>query len=118
MDIKIHHINAISIAEVISNDIVIKSIEDGTDLLGNLYYQDFDRVIVHEKNITPKFFDLKTKMAGEILQKFSNYRMRLVVVGDFTKYESKSLKDFIFESNKGVTVNFVKSTDEALSALS
>ncbi|MDD4645730.1 MAG: DUF4180 domain-containing protein [Bacteroidales bacterium] len=50
-----------------------------------LYYHGFDRMIIHEKNITPEFFDLKNRMAGEILQKFSNYRIRLAIVGDRTQ---------------------------------
>jgi hypothetical protein len=73
---------------------------------------------VHEKNIHPDFFDLKTKIAGEILQKFSTYRVRLVIVGNFLNYESKSLKDFIFESNKGKAVNFLSTLEEALAKLS
>ncbi|MCB0629182.1 MAG: DUF4180 domain-containing protein, partial [Lewinella sp.] len=72
----------------------------------------------HAENITPEFFDLKTKIAGEILQKFSNYRVRLSIVGDFTVYTSRSLKDFIHESNKGKLVNFVDSLEEALERLS
>jgi len=47
------------------------------------------------------------------LQKFSTYNGRLAIIGDFSKYDSKSLKDFIFESNKGRRVNFVGTTDEA-----
>lgn len=117
MEIKTHQINNKVIAEVISRGIVINNIEDGIDLLGNVYYQGFDKVILHEKNITPDFFDLKTKMAGEILQKFSNYRVRLIIVGDFTKYDSKSLKDFIFESNNGRMVNFLGSFDDAIKVL-
>jgi len=88
------------------------------DLLGNLYYQDFDKIIIHEKNITPDFFDLKNKLAGDILQKFSQYRMPLAIVGDFSKFESKSLNDFIYESNNGKQVNFVSSISEALNSLS
>ena len=114
MEIKTHQINNTAIAEVVSQGIVINNIEDGIDLLGNVYYQGFDKMILYEKNLTPEFFDLKTKMAGEILQKFSNYRMRLIIVGDFTRYESKSLKDFIFESNNGRMVNFVGSLEEAI----
>ena len=52
-------------------------------------------------------------MAGDILQKFSNYKMRLAIIGSFS-YESKSLKDFIYECNKGKLVNFVKTLSEAL----
>jgi hypothetical protein len=68
--------------------------------------------------ITPYFFDLKTKIAGEILQKFSNYRIGLAIVGDFSKYESKSMKDFIFESNKTKHVNFVEMLEDALNIFS
>ncbi len=118
MKIESHNINDAKIAEIISDTLVIKSTEDGLDLLGNLYYQDFDKIIIQEKNITSKFFDLKTGMAGEILQKFSNYGVRLAIVGDFTTHSSKSMKAFIYESNKNGQINFVSSTEEALKVLS
>ena len=118
MQIKTHEINNTKIAEVVSDKIIIQSVQDGLDLLGNIYYQDFDKIIIYEENITPEFFDLKTKIAGEILQKFSNYRVRLAIVGDFTMYESKSIKDFIFESNKTQHINFTKNLTEALEKLS
>ncbi|PRB00565.1 alpha/beta hydrolase [Chryseobacterium sp. MYb7] len=114
MTIQSHEINSIKIAEVISDDMIIQSVQDGLDLMGNIYYQGFDKVILYEKNITPEFFDLKTKIAGEILQKFSNYRIGLAIVGDFSKYESKSMKDFIFESNKTKHINFVSTLEDAL----
>lgn len=107
-----------NIAEIISEVPVINKIEDGLDLLGNLYYQGFDKIILHEENITPDFFDLSTGIAGEILQKFSTYRVRLAIVGDFTKYTSKSLWDFIYESNKGKHICFVATSKEAIEILS
>ncbi|KAB1231701.1 DUF4180 domain-containing protein [Chryseobacterium viscerum] len=118
MIIQSHEINNTKIAEIISDDIIIQSAADGLNLMGNIYYQGFDTLILHEKNITPEFFDLKTKMAGDILQKFSNYRIGLTIVGDFEKYESKSLKDFIFESNKTKHVNFVNTLEDALNNFS
>ncbi|WP_316633385.1 DUF4180 domain-containing protein [uncultured Flavobacterium sp.] len=118
MKIETHTINNIKIAEVITENNIIKSIEDGSQLVADIYYQDFDRIILYEKNITPLFFDLKNKIAGEILQKFSNFRVRLAIVGDFEKYQSKSVKDFIFESNKNRQINFVNSLEEGLIKLS
>lgn len=118
MDIKTHQINGVRFAEVTSDTILINNAEDGLDLLGNLYYQEADGVIIYAKNITPEFFDLKNGIAGEILQKFSNYRMRLAIVGDFSTYTGKSINDFIYESNKGRQINFVNSLPEALQALS
>ena len=117
MKIESHIIDALKIAEVNSENMIINSVEDGSDLLANLYYSDYDSIIIHEKNINAAFFDLKTGFAGEILQKFSNFRVRLVVVGDFDKYESASLKQFILESNKGKQVNFLSSLSEALKLL-
>jgi len=118
MEIEIHQIRDSKIAELKSDNLIIQTVEDGLDLLGNIYYQGIDCIIVHEKNIISDFFDLQNKMAGEILQKFSNYRIRLAIVGDFGKYTKKSLKDFILESNKRKQVNFVGSLSDALKVLS
>lgn len=114
MIIQSHKINNIEIAEVISDKILITNPDDALDLIGNLYYQGFDKIIIYEKNLTPDFFDLKNKMAGEILQKVSNYRMKLTIIGNFSNLKSKSLNDFIYESNKGNQVNFKESLQEAL----
>lgn len=114
MIIETHNIGNIKVAEIIADKIILTSTEDGLELLGNLYYQGFDKIIIHEKNITPEFFDLKTKIAGNILQKFAQYQMPLIIVGDFSKYKSKSLNDFIFESNKGSQINFVSDLSRVL----
>jgi Domain of unknown function (DUF4180) len=84
------------------------------DSMAEARFNGSDRMIIHEKSLHPDFFDLKTGNAGEILQKFSNYRMRLAIIGDFAKFKSKSLKDFIRESNRTGIINFVGSLDEAL----
>ena len=114
MIIETHNIDNTRVAEIITDKVILRSTEDGLELLGNLYYQGFDKIIIHEKNITPEFFDLKTKIAGNILQKFAQYQMPLIIVGDFSKYKSKSLNDFIFESNKGSQVNFVSDLSRVL----
>lgn len=114
MDIITHHKNGIQIAEVLTNTVFINTADDGAQLLHELYYQGFDGIILKTTQLSPDFFDLKTGLAGEILQKFSNRRTRLTIIGDFDDIESKSLRDFIFESNKGKLINFVTSVDDAL----
>lgn len=118
MKLKTHQIRNSKIAEVISGDIVIGSADGALDLLGDLYYQEVDGIMMHEASISPEFFDLRNGMAGEILQKFSNYRMRLAIIGDFSGYSSNSLRDFMTESNRGRLVNFVGSVAEAIEAFS
>ncbi len=114
MEIKIHTIDNRKIAEIISDNIVLQTVEDAVDLIGNMSYQGFDKLIIHEENMIPDFFELKDKIAGNILQKFSQYSMPLAIIGDFEKYESKSLDDFIFESNKGNQINFVTTVEDGL----
>jgi hypothetical protein len=75
-------------------------------------------VIVHKESIDETFFDLRSGLAGDMLQKVVNYRLRLAIVGDFSTYESKSLKAFIYESNKSNTIVFVSTVEEALKKLS
>lgn len=117
MELEFHLINDKKIAEIHSADKVIHSVDAGLDLLGDLYYQEVDVMMIHESGITPEFFDLKTGVAGELLQKFANYRMRLIITGELSKYPGKRLAEFIFESNKGTQVNFVNTRDEALQLL-
>lgn len=118
MNIQVHQQNDTAIAEVLSDEMLIHTPDDGLQLMVDLYYQGYGEMILHEQNITPAFFDLKTGIAGEILQKFATYRVRLAIVGDFAHYDSKSLRDFIFESNKGRQISFVPTVEEAVSRLS
>jgi hypothetical protein len=117
MELRIHEVNDIKIAELVSDDLLIQTTQDALDLMVDVYYQDMDRMILHEKNITPDFFDLQNGIAGDILQKYSNYRMRLAIVGTFKDYTKKSFTDFIFESNKLGQINFVGSVEVALGRL-
>jgi hypothetical protein len=47
----------------------------------------------------------------------STYYIKLAIVGDFSGYTSKSLKAFIYESNRGKQTFFVASEEEAMKAL-
>jgi hypothetical protein len=107
-----HLVNDLKIAEV-SSECTINS-EDIMDLMAEASYNGCNKMILHAASMPPEFFDLKTRIAGEILQKFSNYRMKLAIVGDFSAVKSKSLNDFIRESNKWKIITFVDSIENAL----
>ncbi len=113
MKFEFHTFKGKTIAELITNDQVINEYQDFLDLIGNASYQEATVIIIYQYQVHPDFFKLSTGFAGEMLQKFSNYRMRLVIVGDFVQYQSNSLHDFIYESNNGSSINFVASKEEA-----
>lgn len=103
------------VAEVVADSMVIGSVRDALDLLATAQHQeDATCVMILEKNLPAEFFDLKTGLAGEILQKYTTYRMKLVIIGDFAVVQSKSLQAFIRESNRGKQVAFVTTREEAL----
>jgi hypothetical protein len=101
------------IVEIRNDNVLIKAPGDVFDLffINGCWCS---AIIVRKENITDNFFDLSTGIAGEILQKFSTYNMRLAIIGDYANINSKSLKDFIYESNKTKRIVFVKTIEEAL----
>jgi len=118
MEIDIIEINDKNITMLNSSGIIIHETQDALDLMAEASYLNSHKIIIKEDQLTPAFFDLKTGMAGEILQKFSTYNVQLAIIGDFSKYASKSLRDFVFESNKYGRINFVSSLEEATEKLS
>ena len=75
------------------------------------------KLAVDKRLIAEDFFILSTGLAGEILQKFTNYHVKIAIYGDFSRYTSKPLRDFIYESNRGTGVFFVPTQEEAVRRL-
>lgn len=97
---------------------VISDAQSALDLIATARYEYGEvNLILKQEDVIPAFFDLKTRIAGEVLQKFVNYNMAVAIVGDYSGYSSKSLKDFIYESNKGHAVFFVESVELAMRML-
>ena len=46
-----------------------------------------------------------------------NYDTKVAIYGDYSKYTSKPLKDFIYESNEGNDFYFVSTKEEAIERL-
>lgn len=97
---------------------MLSDVQDALDLMATARHQyDCDKILLPVSAVTPAFFDLRTGIAGEILQKYTNYGVQVAFVGDFSQYTSKALRDFIRESNRGGRVLFLDSRDAALEAL-
>ena len=79
------------------------------ELIGSLWGQEVDWVVLPTARLGETFFDLRTGLAGAVIQKFVTYRLRLAIVGDITAElaASAALRDFVRESNGGDRVWFV-----------
>lgn len=106
------------VAVVTGSEKVITDAQSALDLVMTARYEGRAEKIAIDKNaVAEDFFVLSTGLAGEILQKFTNYHIRAAFFGDFTRYTSKPLKDFIRESNRGTSVFFVPTQEEAIRRL-
>jgi hypothetical protein len=54
--------------------------DDILDVIGATYECQTQLVLLYAENLPPGFVDLSTGVAGHILQKLQNYRLRLAVV--------------------------------------
>lgn len=110
--------NGIVCAIVNSDEPVITDTQSALDVLMTAKYDAGTKNIVISKElIVEDFFILSTRLAGEILQKYINYGGRIAIYGDYSHYTSKPLHDFIYESNKGKDVFFVRTQEEAIDRL-
>lgn len=108
-----------AIAVVTGREVIIHDVQSALDLMATVRYETgSDRIVIDKSLVSEEFFDLKTRLAGEILQKYTNYRMKIAIVGDFSQYASRSLRDFIYESNNGKDVFFLPTEVAAVAKLS
>jgi hypothetical protein len=111
--------NNIEIAVINSDEILIKDVQSALDFMATVQYETgCNRIVLNKSAISEDFFNLSTKLAGDILQKNVNYHVKIAIIGDFSVYTSKSLKDFIYECNKGKDVFFLSDEKQAIEKLS
>ena len=110
-------VNGVTIAVVNSAE-KITTPQSALDLAVTVKYETgAQRIAIPKKLLPEEFFILSSGLAGEILQKYINYGIKMAAWGDFSRYTSKPLQDFIRESNEGKQIFFPRSEDEALERL-
>ena len=111
--------NNIEVAVVSSNELLITDVQSALDFIMTVKYETgCSNIAINKEAIVDDFFVLSTCLAGEILQKFINYGVRVAIYGDFSKYTSKPLKDLIYESNQGKDIYFQPEASLAVDMLS
>ncbi|MFF8814410.1 DUF4180 domain-containing protein [Streptomyces pactum] len=92
----------------------IRGEREALDLIGDAGYRGARWVAVPAERFDEAFFRLSTRVAGDIVQKFVQYRTGLAVVGDISRHTagSAALRDFVRECNRGRQTWFIADTDE------
>ncbi|WP_431975793.1 DUF4180 domain-containing protein [Micromonospora haikouensis] len=91
---------------------VVATEQDALDLIGAAFL-GAQVVAVPVDRLAEGFFSLGTRFAGDVMQKFVNYRLRLAVVGDISERlaASPALRALVHESNRADHVWFLPDLD-------
>ncbi|GAA4533950.1 DUF4180 domain-containing protein [Nonomuraea ferruginea] len=81
----------------------VRTERDALDLIGDAWYHRAHFVAIPAGRLHEDFWRLSTRVAGEIIQKFANYRIKVAVIGDISEYVASSgaLRDWVREANRG-----------------
>lgn len=119
MDDRVYEFGGVRIFECAADGPLLKSDRDATDLISAAAGANAHWTALPVSRLDPEFFSLKTRIAGEFLQKFVTYGKRLAIVGEIPAgfSQSRALRDFIVECNRGRQIWFVNSGDDLANRL-
>ncbi|HSO27271.1 MAG TPA: DUF4180 domain-containing protein [Anaerolineales bacterium] len=92
--------NGTSIVACQPGQALISSEREALDWVGLCGELGSDRLLLFGDNLTPEFFDLKTGVAGAILLKFANYRLKLALVTEADKIATGRFGEMAREANR------------------
>ena len=119
MQIERLDINGVKVAVISGDEMLIRDAQSALELAMSVKHETgADRFVVPKRAVCEDFFILSTGLAGEVLQKLTNYHMKAAFYGDYSRYTSKPLHDFIYESNMGSSFYFLATKGEAIKKLS
>ena len=79
----------------------LRNERDAVDLVAACGENETSLLLLYAGNLEPAFFDLSTRVAGEILLKFTNYRIRAAAVLPPEQASKGKFGEFVLETNRG-----------------
>jgi hypothetical protein len=101
MNTTLHELNGQSYLECDPQGGLIASEGDALDLVAACGENGTHNLLIHAANLPEGFFDLRTGLAGAVLLKFSNYRIRAAAVIETAKSSQGRFGEFAYETNRG-----------------
>ena len=98
----------------------VRTERDAVDVIAAVAPHRPEIIVIPTERLADEFFQLRTGVAGAVIQKFLTYGFRLAILGDVSVHIAKSsaLRGFAYECNNGPHVWFVANRDELARRLS
>lgn len=102
------------VLECTAEETELRTDRQAVELLGLAWEQRANFLVIPVERLGDDFFRLSTGVAGAIVQRFANYRMRVAIAGDISRHvsESSAFRDFVYEANRGDQIWFVANIEE------
>jgi Domain of unknown function (DUF4180) len=109
MDGNSYEFHGVRIFECAADGDAPRGERDAARVVNHAFNHKAKFVVIPAARLGDEFFDLKTRIAGEFLQKFVTYQIRVAILGDISHYiaSSAALRDYVRETNRGLSVWFV-----------
>jgi hypothetical protein len=114
MPLRCYDLHGVRVLECAADGAQLRNDRDAVDVVSQAWEHHATLIAIPTDRLGDDFFHLSTRIAGEIIQKFLIYRLRVAIVGDISRHasESPALRDFVYESNRGDHVWFVPNLEE------
>lgn len=104
-----YELHGVRILECAAEGPELRRDRDAVDLMSEALGRGANFIVIPVERLGDDFFRLETHIAGEVIQRFAMYKVRVAILGDISRHvaESKSLRDFVYELNRGNQCWFV-----------
>lgn len=111
---KAYELHGVRVLELAAGEARLRTYADAVDILGKTFENHATVIVIPVECLDDEFFQLKTRIAGELLQKLVQYQRRVAIIGDISRHlaESSALRAFVNESNRGKDVWFLATRAE------
>ena len=113
MNYQIREIDHKKYIEIFSSSRPLSTENDALDLIALCGEHNTNLLMIHYDALSEDFFNLKTKAAGNMIQKFVNYQIKAVAVIPREIIQKGRLKEMALETNKGNHFRMYETKEEA-----
>ncbi|AWP27654.1 PadR family transcriptional regulator AphA [Paenibacillus sp. LBL] len=113
MNYHIREIESKKYIELISSIEPLSTENDALDLISLCWEHDTNAIMIYYAALSEDFFKLRTKLAGNMIQKFTNYGIKAAAIIPQETIQKGRFKEMAMETNKGNHFRLYESKEAA-----
>ena len=91
---------------------MLRSVNDIASVMGSAF-ENGGAVLLTEAELGPEFFELRSRLAGELFQKMMNYSLRLALVVEEPQRYGERFAELVYEHRSHGNIRFFRDREQA-----